>query len=284
MSISCDRVRDLAPGFVLGALDADEMVAVREHSRSCRMPHPELGEMGGVLPYLGGSLEPVEPPRHLKAAVLAAAQADLEARRVAAEAPAVTPAEAATAAQATRSGRVVSLGAVRRLSSRRSVVWLTRVAAAVIIVSLAGYVVAVQGDLDKAHQAQDHTNKVLNYLAVYGSRSTVMTPEPGQKGGGEAVMLPSGHVIVYLHGLQKTSGDEVYTLWLSSDGGALVKSGSFTADAEGEGFLELDSVLPFDSLWLMVCREPNGNAEKPGTAVVTGTIWVYSQPAPTPTR
>jgi hypothetical protein len=281
MAISCQTVRDLAPGFVLGALDETDMAAVSQHVSACRQPHPELSELGGVVSYLGGSLEPIEPPRHLRAAVLAAVQAEMEARRAEELAPQPTSVETAEPAG---SRRVVSLATFRRLRSRRAVVWATRIAAAVVIVALTGYTVAVQSDLDKAHQAQDHTNKILNAIQVYGAKSTLMTPEAGQKGGGEAVMLPSGHVYVYLHGLQATSGDQVYTLWLSTDGSPLLKSGSFTVDATGEGYLELDSVPPSDSLWLEVCREPNRDAQKPGTPVVTGTIWVYSQPAPTPTR
>ena len=281
MPISCDRVRDLAAGFVLGALDERDMPSVREHLGSCRMPHPELRELGGVLPYLGGSLEPVEPPRHLRAAVLAAVQADIEARRAAEMTPAAIA--AADAPETARSGRVISLASARGLRARRAATWLTRAAAAVVIVALTGYVVAVQSDLNKAHQKEDHANTILNAIQVFGSRSVVLTPEQGQKGGGEAVMLPSGHVYVNLHGLQPTSGDEVYTVWLSTDGSAISKSGWFTVDSQGEGYLELDSVPPADSLWLMVCREPNKSAKKPGPAVVTGTIWVYSQPAPTPT-
>jgi anti-sigma factor RsiW len=65
MAISCDRVRDLASGFVLGALDPAEMTAVREHLGGCSRPHAELRELGGVVPYLGGSLEPVEPSARL---------------------------------------------------------------------------------------------------------------------------------------------------------------------------------------------------------------------------
>ena len=80
MTLACDRVQDLASGYVLGALDAADMAAVREHLSTCPNSHPELREMGGVLPYLGGSLAPVEPPRHLRAAVLSAVQAEMSAR------------------------------------------------------------------------------------------------------------------------------------------------------------------------------------------------------------
>ena len=292
MAIGCDSVRDLAPGFVLGALDAADMAAVRGHMSTCTKPHPELREMGGVLSYLGGSLDPVEPRKHLRAAVMAAAQADLRARSAEKIAAAVAPApvtpEAApvlTVLEPAHGSGLVSLARVRVLRTRRAVVWVTRVAAAVAIVSLAGYAVAVQGDLARAQQAKDHTNQVLQYMQVPGARSAVMTPEAGRKGAGDAVMLPSGHVYVLLHGLEPTKGDEVYMVWSSADGGAIARAGVFTVDDQGEASVEMDNVPPSDSLWLMVCREPNSGVEKPtGPAIVTGTIWVFSVPAPTPTH
>ena len=61
MTLTCDRVRELASGYVLGALDTEEMLDVADHLDSCRLGHPEVDEFGGVLPYLAASLEPVEP-------------------------------------------------------------------------------------------------------------------------------------------------------------------------------------------------------------------------------
>lgn len=128
------------------------MASVREHLSTCAKPHPELHEMGGVVPYLGGSLDPVEPPKHLRAAVMAAALEDLRARSAEKAAPEAAP--VFTVLEQVRSARVVSLARVRTLRSRRAVAWFTRVAAAVAVVSLVGYAVAVQGDLNQAHQAQ----------------------------------------------------------------------------------------------------------------------------------
>ena len=293
MNISCDRVRDLAPGFVLGALDAAEMDAVREHLNTCAQPHPELREMGGVLAYLGGSLDPVEPRTNLRAAVMAAAQADLLFRspeRAAATAEPVAVAEpeaplVLTVLKPARPAGVISLGRVRALRTRRAAVWITRAAAAFAIVSLVGYAVAVQADLNKAHETQDHANTVYSYMQVPGARSAVLTPQGGNKGVGDAVLLPSGHVIAWLHALQPTKGDEVYMVWLSSDSGPITKAGWFTVDDRGEGFLTMVNVSPSDSLWLMVCREPNTGVTWPSSpAIVAGTIWLYSVPEATPTR
>jgi hypothetical protein len=263
---------------------------------SCQLGHLELRELGGVVPYLAGSLEPVEPPRHLKSAVLAAIQADIDARRpaepVRAPVVALPVATAKSEDVATSSpsavsdasaGRVVSLAGSRGRRARTALTWMTRAAAALVIVGLTGYVFAVQSDLDKAKTQQDHANKILNAFQVFGSRSALLTPEHGQKGGGEAVMLPSGHIILSLQGLTPTTGDGVYMVWLSADGGPIANAGWFTVDSQGTGYLEIASVPPSDSLWLLVSREANKNAARPGSPVVTGTIWVYSAPAPTPT-
>lgn len=292
MAISCDRVRDLASGFVLGALDPAEMSAVHEHLEGCSKPHPELRELGGVLPYLGGSLEPVAPSARLRAAVLAAARADLATRRSEAPAPVTAaPARARpetapvlTVVEPTRAGRVISLASARALRTRRTAVWLSRVAAAVAIVGLVGYAVAVQGDLAKYNTSKAHANAVYHAMAQPGARSAVLTSQGANAGAGDAVLLPSGHVIVNLHGLAPTTDDEVYMVWFSADSGPSTKAGSFTVSDVGEGYLEMDNVPTWATLWLQVCREPNGDVAKPtGPTIVTGIISLWPTPAASPT-
>ena len=78
--LTCDEVRELAGSFVLGALDADEEAAVREHLATCPEAHEEIAELGGVLPALAESVPVVEPPAGLKGRIMAAAAADLEER------------------------------------------------------------------------------------------------------------------------------------------------------------------------------------------------------------
>jgi hypothetical protein len=290
MVIACGRVRDLAPGFVLGALDPAEMTAVRDHLSACTKPHPELREMGGVLPYLGGSLDPVEPPKRLRAAVMTAALTDLRARSAEKAAPAeIAPAavepEAApvlTVLEPARSARVVSLARVRALRSRRAAAWVTRVAAAVAVVSLVGYAVALQGDVNHLHDVQVKTDKILHDISDPRARSAVLASPVGSKSAGEAWLLPSGNVDVLLHGLEPTKGDEVYTVWSSVDGGAIFRAGWFTVDDQGQGSLEIDNASPSSSVWLMVRLESNSDVQMPtGPVIVTGTIWVYSVPPAT---
>ncbi len=67
-NLTCDEVRDLAPLFVTGALDEDEMDAVREHIADCDDQHVEIAELGEAATALLESAEPAEPPGRAQAA------------------------------------------------------------------------------------------------------------------------------------------------------------------------------------------------------------------------
>ena len=50
--LTCAEVADLAPAFVLGALEARESDAVRRHLAQCPEAHPEMAELHSVVPAL----------------------------------------------------------------------------------------------------------------------------------------------------------------------------------------------------------------------------------------
>ena len=113
-ALTCDEVNDLAAGFVLGALEEEEMARVRHHLSTCTDPHAELDELGGVVPYLVETLEPVEPPAALGRRIVAAVAAEAEAAEAAEAAgasagqmgpAAVQPPPAATPSLARRAHR-----------------------------------------------------------------------------------------------------------------------------------------------------------------------------------
>ncbi|MGA2512065.1 MAG: anti-sigma factor [Candidatus Limnocylindrales bacterium] len=276
MAMTCEHVRDVASGFVLGALDLDEMIAVSDHLESCPGSHPEIEELGGVLPYLAGSLQPIEPPAWLRESVMAAAQADLVARRAVAEQatePAPAPV-ALTGRQGTPSGtEPISLAAARFSRRRRVVAWTMRVAAVVAVIALAGYALVLQGDLARAQKATQ-VDASFNYVLTQpDTRTAVMSATDGSGASGLAALRPTGHIIVRLYGLTPTTGDQVYVVWLSSDAGNPIRAGSFTVDDSGTGYLEVDNVPTSSSLRLFVSREPNGNVIQPTLpAVVSGTF------------
>lgn len=285
MALTCDRVRELASGFVLGALEDDEMDAVRDHLAGCVEPHPELTELGGVLSYLAVTPEPVEPPAWLRGSIIAAAKADLQAgRRVgksserralepAAATAAETAIEPAAAMEFIGETEVVSFDAARRSRGRRRLTFITRIAAAVAVVGLAGYALHVQDDLNKAKQAQDREVAIAYVLSQPDTRTAPLTNNDGSKASGFAALMPNGHIVVNLNNLAVTTGDQIYMVWLTGGNGAQTEVGSFYVGDDGKGFLEVDNVPTSASMWISVCREPNPNVTKPtGPTILSGTI------------
>src|SRR4051812_14280845 len=99
--MDCDTVRDLAPLFVLDALEPDEAAAVRAHLAECEDAHAELQELAEAAGSMSLAVEPVEPPAALKPRLLAAAEADLrEGRHPSVATPAVAPSTVAPSAVA----------------------------------------------------------------------------------------------------------------------------------------------------------------------------------------
>ena len=272
--MTCDRVREFASGFVLGALETDEMIAVQDHLDSCPKAHPEVNELGGVLPYLAESLEPVESPAWLRKSVIEAAKSDLASRRLIGEPFARrlvdAPSERLVASVAAAApARVISLNAARASRRRRAAVWFGRAAAAALIVVVAGYAAVVQTGVGKP----SGTDEIWNVLGQPDARPAVLVAYDHSQAGGLAVLRPSGNIIVSVHNLQPTKGDEVYVVWLTADNGVPSKVGSFTVDDSGVGKLNVDGAPISESLWVFVCREPNSNVTKPtGPTIVSGTI------------
>jgi Anti-sigma-K factor rskA/Putative zinc-finger len=78
-TIDCAEARERAPFFVLDALDARQAAEVREHLLTCAQPHPEFAELGGVVPYLAESVEPIDGGPELRRRVMDAIAADTRA-------------------------------------------------------------------------------------------------------------------------------------------------------------------------------------------------------------
>jgi hypothetical protein len=277
MVMTCDRVRELASGFVLGALDTDDMIAVGDHLETCRKPHPEVNELGGVLPYIAEALEPVEPPAWLRESVISAARADLAARRRVDEPVAI----AATASERRGMQPLAPILSINRALSRRrrALTWAMRAAAAVAIVALSGYSINLQSQLQQARANQDAQASMLNALADPATRQAVLVPADGSHAGGVAALRPTGHILLSAYGLAATTDTHEYVVWLSggdiSPSGTWTKEGSFRVDSSGTGRLEVDNVPTTANLWIYICLEANDGVKQPtGPRVLTGTIWL----------
>ena len=67
----CADVDALTGPLALGAVDADELRAAREHLASCPEPHAELHSLLGADSALAASLEPIQPSAGLRDRLMA---------------------------------------------------------------------------------------------------------------------------------------------------------------------------------------------------------------------
>jgi len=267
--MTCDDVRDLAAGFVLDALEPDEMAAVREHLATCADPHAEIAELASAVPVLAASVPVVEPPAALGARIRAAAAADLAER----DAPA-PPVAVATAAVAPPASEVVPLptGQEReqRAAARRGPgvgTWLMGIAAVLAITVLGGWNLLLQSQLSSAQAYEDAVAEVLDVAAQPGSLTALLTAEGGGPTGLAAVDS-SGALTMAMQALPPTSGAEVYEAWVIAADGVPVALGGFQVDASGTGTLASTGLPTEPGIVLALTREPAPGATAPAGPVV----------------
>ena len=275
MKLTCDDVRDLAAGFVLGALDGPTMAAVREHLAECPEAHAELAELGGVVPYLADSLDPVEPPEGLRARLLDAAATDRPAIATpAAEPAAPPPVPILFPSPEDRDGRAVT-------GRNRLGTWALGIAAILVIAVLGAWnlqlqsrLSGLQADLDSAQAYQRAVAAVLDVGTQSGAQTAFLgAATPGTRISGVAAAAPDGTVIMALHDLAPTAGSQVYEAWVIVGQNAPVALGAFTVGSDGTGILRASTSLAQPGVVLALSLEPLPGATAPaGPIVSTGSL------------
>lgn len=268
-----EQAIDLAAAYVLGALEAADMAAVREHLGTCPESHAEFETLGSVVPYLLESpdIDLVEPSASLRDRIMAAATADLAARSgeptaepatVLATAPATTPTVAfpsATEREArarTRTGRIG---------------WAMRIAAVVAIVALGGWNLLLQNELSSARRFDQAVSSVISAAAQPGSQTVVLTPTENNQASGIAAIRPDGSVVLAMRNLPATQGTEVYETWVIVGSAAPVPVGDFRVGANGIATATTRPTQAPPGAIIAVSREPQPGSTAPvGPIVSTG--------------
>lgn len=267
--LSCDEVRELAGAFVLGALDAAEDAAVRAHlAGDHASEHPEIGELGAVLPALLESVPVVEPPASLKGRVMAAAAADLAARGgapAARTAPTTTP----TAPPAPTPFPTAEQRAARRRTSTGG--WLLRIAAVLAIAVLGGWNLLLQNQLNASQAYERNVAAVLELAVQPGSLTAVLAPD-GDTGSGLAAVAADGDLALAMRDLAPTAGSTVYEAWVIASDGVPVPIGSFQVGASGVGYLETSGLPSAEGIVLALTREPGPDATAPTLPIISAGV------------
>jgi hypothetical protein len=256
-----DEVVDLAASFVLDALEPEEMAAVREHLATCPEPHAEMSELAGVVPALAASVPLVEPPASLKARVMAAAAADLEARQIAADSTAIEAAAPPRPAD----------DVVRPLQRRPSRLgaWALGLAAVIAIVALGAWNASLQRQLDDAQAYQQQVAAVFDAAEQPGALTAVLRSEDATGPSGFAAVTADGVARIAMRGLAPTSGSEVYEAWVIAADGVPVALGELQLRPGGVGYLEAGGLPAESGIVLALTREPGPDSTAPSTAPIS---------------
>jgi hypothetical protein len=266
-----------AAAFVLGALTPNEEAIVREHLATCPEPHPEIEELGGVVPYLVESVEIVEPPAGLRERVMAAAAADLAARRAEAapstppirEGPDTAPHERGSVmpfpSAAERADRAERSGRGRRSPLQ----WVAGLAAVLAIVALGAWNVGLQRDLEAARAYERGLSAVLDVAGEPGSQAAILTPEEGEGPNGLGAVSADGQVAIVMRGLAPTTGAEVYEAWAIAGEDAPRPLGSFTVGPTGTGAFLAGGAPAAEGVTLALTREPGPGATTPTAPILS---------------
>jgi hypothetical protein len=292
MTMTCDAARDLAPVFVVGALERGEEKAVRDHLATCDKPHPEFDAFGGIVQYLDETVELIEPPASLRERVLVAVRAEPQPRSGASAAGAAAGSAAGNGQGAVAAVAVPRTMVARQPERRRAEPGAARavplagardvedrierrtgrgrwfpLAAGVALVALAGWNVALQMQLGSANPYARAVADVVDLAARPGSETAIVSGEGGRGPRGIAAVGADGSVALAMRELEPTTGTQVYEAWLTAPGATPAPIGSFQVGSNGTASLSA-RVTPASGATITVTREAGRGATTPTLPVL----------------
>ena len=267
--LHCAEVEDLAASFVLGALEPAEADTVRAHLAGCPEPHPEMAELGSVVPALFEAVDPMEPDPSLKGWILAAA-ADTQQDRMPAAAAATQRERMPVTAAATQRERMPSGTDTQRSGGGgfltnlfRRPVWAgVAMAAVVAAVALGAWNLALRSDIDGLTAYRNGVAAVIDAARKPGAQLAVLSSDGAAGPSGFAAVGGDGSIALVMRDLAPTSGSEVYEAWLIVGTDAPIPIGSFTVGSTRTAIFTTNHV-PFDGVTVALTREPGPNATTP---------------------
>lgn len=211
LQYACADVDSLAGALALGAVDADELRAAREHLATCPEPHTELRSLLGADAALVAGLEPIQPSASLRGRLMATV-AETPQDRAVAEAP---TARTTTTPEPERPRR----GWLDWLSP--NVARPLAVAAVIALIALGIWGYTVSSQLTEQRDA---------LRAVAEAITAGETPHPveGAAGRGFVVDTAGAGASFVVTDASALDGNQLYVLWLiGPDGAAPVDVGAF---------------------------------------------------------
>jgi anti-sigma-K factor RskA len=256
------RIEELLPFYALEALTEEEKELVESYLAKhpeARAQVQELQSGASTLPY---AVSPVEPPRHVKQALMARVTADAQTRSSTSKGTVSPPARRAFRFEDIF--RVLSLGA-----ATAAIVWAfilnARVARLQHEIASLNHQVAVQSQsLDDLIQNLPQSNDVVT-VSLKGT-------DAQPRAQGQLIADPDDRsAVLVISGLPPLEAGRTYQVWLIGE--APVSAGLLTVDENGQSVLIVTSeeaIGSFNSLGVSI--EPEGGSTEP-----TGEIVILSE-------
>lgn len=229
LRFSCEDVDELAGALALGAVDADEARAAREHLSTCPEPHAALRSLLGADAVLSNSLEPIQPSAALRDRLMSSV-ADL--RR------ADAPGTAGPAAEPpSRSGWLD---------------WLSpRVARPLAVAAVAALVAVGVWGASLSGQLADRDRALRSVADAIAGGQAAFRVE-GDAGRGYVIDTPGSGATFVVADVGSLPADRLYELWLIGPSGA-VDVGTFHPGADAVAVVPVDRDLSgFDTFAVTV--------------------------------
>ena len=216
------ELQEMLELYVLGALARDDCVALGAHLRACTTCLETLADLEECAAELARAVEPRAPSRHVTRRILAATRSESR--------------------HPPPNRSVQALCTPRRHAPRRH--WrLVRVAASIAAVLVGGVLIVEQihlmRRLDRASTMLARGRDLMEFMAspdvvTIGLAATKSVPDAR---GLVAYDRRSGRTVLLAFDLPSPARDQVYQLWLISEG--VRPSGVFSPDARGDTLLQV---------------------------------------------
>ncbi|HET6745196.1 MAG TPA: anti-sigma factor [Candidatus Limnocylindria bacterium] len=201
----CRDVDELAGALALGAVDAEEARAAREHLGTCAEPHAELRSLLGADAVLAAGLEPIQPSAGLRDRLM----------------------ESIGQASRTAEPQVARGEAPAQPARRGWLDWLSpqlarpvAVAAVVAALAFGAWGVSLSGQLSERDRA-------LRAVADAIAGGEVAYRVEGDAGRGYVVDTPGSGAAFVVADVTALDADKLYELWLIGADGEPVDVGTF---------------------------------------------------------
>jgi anti-sigma-K factor RskA len=241
LRFACRDVDELAGALALGAVDADEALAAREHLETCPEPHAELRSLLGADAVLAAGLEPIHPSAALRDRLM-----DSVARMPRRE-PAVKPRRGWLDWLSPQVARPLALAAV------------------VAVIAVGAWGVSLSSQLGE----RDRTLRQVA-SAIAGGEAAFRVE--GHAGRGYVVDTPGSGSSLVVADLAPLPAGKLYELWLIGPDGAPVDVGTFHPADDAVAVVSLEQDLSGFETFAVTVESRRVDAPTSTDLVMVGAI------------